>query len=109
MSQEIFKNATANDVVNAKISGNGIIQVDISGVLDGADVLTSILDNEGVPIIVRDCSWMSSKGDVLDTSDGATKYIQQRKLRFSIVNAGASTDINFSVTHETGNIEIIIT
>lgn len=107
MSLKIFKNETSNLIINAKVSNNGIIQVDISGVLDGADVLTSFLDNEDIPIIVRDCSWMTSKGDTLDTSDGATKYIQMRKLRFSIVNAGASTDINFSITHEDGNIEII--
>lgn len=107
MALEIFKNQTANLIVNAKVEGDGIIQVDISGVLGGADVITSIIDDAGVPILVRDCSWMTSKDDTLETGDGATKYLQKRNLQFSIVNAGGSTDINLSITSETGNITII--
>lgn len=107
MALDIFQNQTTDADVEAKVSDNGIIQVDISGVLDGADVITSYLNDDDVVTIVRDCSWMSSKSDVLDNSDGSTKYIQKRNLKFSIVNAGASTNISLFVTHETGDIEKI--
>jgi len=104
MSVEIFENETANAVKTGLLKGNGILQVDISGVLDGADVITYIKDTFGNLIVVRDCSWMSSKGDTLDSGDGALKFLEMREVQFSIINAGASTDISLSVTHEPGII-----
>lgn len=102
MSIEIFENATANAAKTGQLINNGMLQVDIAGVLDGADVITYIKDTFGNLIVVRDCSWMTSRGDTLDASDGAIKYLEKRQMQFSIVNAGASTDISLSVTHDTG-------
>ena len=108
MAVEIFRNQTTNDSVDVSVTDNGIIQIDISGVLDGADIITSYLDDADNVIFVRDCSWMTSKGDIIeDGADGATKYIQKRSMRFTLVNAGASTDINLFATHETGSIKKI--
>jgi len=108
MALEIFRNQTIDSDVDVEVIGNGIIQVDISGVLGGADVTTNYLDDADSEILVRDCSWMASKGDVIENgADGATKYIQKRKLRFKLINAGELTDINLFVTHETGDIKKI--
>lgn len=107
MSLEIFKNQTINASINVRGRHDGILQVDISGVLDGADVVTYILDNESVPIVVRDCSWLSSEEDLLNNGDASIKYLQNRILRFTVENAGASTDINFSISHSADNLEII--
>lgn len=108
MALEIFKDQQPDATVNAKVINDGIIQVDISGVLEGADLRTYFINDEGGEVLVRDCSWMTSKGDVLEGADGATKYIQKRNLRFILVNTTASTSISVSVTHESGDIEKII-
>lgn len=107
MATEIFKNQQPDATVNAKVPSDGIIQVDISGELEGADLITSFIDDNGSEIIVRDCSWMTSKGDILEGADAATKYIQKRNLRFILTNADPSTNISVSVTHESGDVEII--
>lgn len=107
MAREIFKNQIGNATVNAIITNNCDIQVDISGVLDGADMITYVLNDEDIPIPVGDCSWMSSNGDTLTIGEAGIKYIHMRKLRFSIVNAGASTDLSVYVSCSTGDIKII--
>lgn len=108
MSLEIFKDQQPDATVDVKVVNDGIIQVDISGVLEGADFLTTYINDEGGEVIVRDCSWMTSKEDILEGADGATKYIQKRNLRFILKNTTPSTSISVSVTHETGDIEKII-
>ena len=107
MSLTIFTNQTSDTDKSANLITDGIIQVDISGVLGGADVLTQIVTNDGTPAIVRDLSWMTSAGDTLIDADAATKYIQKRNLKFTVKNAGGSTDITLSVTHESGDITIL--
>ncbi len=108
MALEIFKDQETDATVDVKVENDGILQVDISGVLEGADLLTTFINDEDGEVIVRDCSWMTSKGDILEGADGATKYIQKRNLRFILINSTASTSISVSVTHETGDIEKII-
>ena len=105
MSTTIYKDKIANDSKDIRVTDNGIMQIDISGVLDGADVATYILDSDGNAILVRDFSWMTSKGDALTAEgDGAVKYLQQRVMRFVITNAGGSTNIDLSISNEAGNI-----
>lgn len=109
MSTTIFTNKTTNATTTARVLDNGTIQIDVFGVLDGADFKTSYLDNEGNDIMIRDFSWLASKGDVLDATDGdgAIKGVHKRDLKFEIINAGASTDLTVSATHETGSLEIL--
>lgn len=109
MSLTIFTNETSDTSKDAKVANDGTIQIDIFGILDGADFVTSCFDNSGNAIQIRDFSWLSSKGDVLDATagDGAVKLVHKRNLKFEIINSGASTDITASVTHSSGDISII--
>ncbi len=98
MAQNIFIHHTSNIVID-NINGNpiratGRTQVDIAGVLDGADVITYAKGAQDELTIVRTCSWLSADGDELNGSDGGYEFLNNRELVFEIKNAGALTDIS---------------
>lgn len=97
----VFKNQKVNVVKEYNLDAPSIVQVLISGVLDGADVRTSVVDTIGNEVIIYPLSWQTSKADTLDAPPlgaGGDSIIHTGKLKFSIVNAGASTDITLSYT-----------
>lgn len=97
MATEVFLNQTTNIISDPYVWEGGYIQVDISGVLDGADVKTVYINDAAgnSPIEgIADLSWRASKGEVLTASDGGVRFLNKRKIKFIIENAGASTDIS---------------
>lgn len=93
MSTTIFENETTN-VISELHRVNGNIQVCVSGVLDGADIITYKKMDNGADIPIYTCSWMSSKGDILNTADGGYENILNSEIFFQIINAGASTNLS---------------
>ena len=99
MAKEIFKNQTANAVVDTylgeKIFANGFLQVDVSGVLGGADVITWIKGAAETKTWVRACTWLSTQGDALDEGASAgLQLLNNREVVFEVRNVGVATDIN---------------
>jgi len=99
MAKVIFKNQTANlsvDTYDGKpIYANGNLQVDVSGVLDGADVITWLKGALDDKTWIRTCTWLPSKGDAFDEGTGAGReLINNRALIFEVRNASAGTNIN---------------
>lgn len=97
----VFKNQKVNAVKEYDLNTPSMVQVLISGVLDGADVRTSVVDIIGNEAIIYPLSWQASKADTLAApplGDGGIDMVHTSKLKFSIVNAGASTDITLSYT-----------
>ena len=97
MAKNIFTNQTTN-AVSSQFLTSGQIQINISGVLDGADVMTYILGANGIKTPLRTCSWQSSQGDSFlpnETADaGVGILIEIDKIYFEIKNAGALTNIS---------------
>lgn len=73
---------------------NGLLQVDISGTLGGADVITYIFGADLVETTIATCSWQSSASETLNTADAGQQVINNRLIGFKIVHAGAGTNIN---------------
>jgi len=97
MATQIFLNQTTNIISPEYDWEGGYIQVDIAGVLDGADVKTVYIndaDNNSPIEGIADLSWRASKGEVLTNSDGGVRFLNKRKIKFIIENAGGSTDIS---------------
>lgn len=97
MASQVFNNQTANIVSDEYLFEGGSLQVDISGVLDGADVKTVFINDNGeiTPTDgIVDISWRASKGESLDTTDAGIRNINKRKIKFIIENAGGSTNIS---------------
>ena len=109
MAQRIFENQTANVESDIYIlEAPGMVQVDISGIADGADILTTFLDESDNKIIVVPLSSQFSIGYVLPPPPlgaGGYDYIQKRRLQFAVENAGGSTDINLSVSTDSGTLK----
>jgi hypothetical protein len=94
MSKIIFSNQNT-DIVVAPFNIKGLLQVNISGVLDGADVITYYIGAGGVKTPIATCSWRPSLGDTLTGADGGQQTIQGlTEIGFEIQNSGALTDIN---------------
>jgi len=98
MAKTIFTNQTAN-IETTPFAFRGKMQVNVSGVLDGADVKTYFKGADSEATLVRTCSWLSSQGDTLgvigETADGGyDEVIAGSNVFFKIENVGASTDIN---------------
>lgn len=97
---QIFKNQKTN--VESEIfviPGAALIEVLVSGVLDGADVRTLLLNDDGNAIVLNNLSMLTSEGDVLPApplGDGGIETILTSRVKFDIINAGASTNISLS-------------
>lgn len=97
MATEVFKNQTTNIISDPYLFEGGYLQVDIEGVLDGADVKTVYVnddDSYSPTDGIADLSWRASKGEQLNTTDGGVRFINKRSIKFIIENAGGSTDIS---------------
>jgi len=80
------------------------VQVLISGVLDGADVRTCVLDEKNNSGPIKPLSWRTSEGDTLPApplADGGLDTLGNCRIQFSIVNAGENTNINLSFSAKT--------
>ena len=100
MGQIVFT-AQTTDIESDEfvIAGPAIVEVLISGVLDGADVRTLVLDEHNNAAPVKPLSWRSSLGDTLAApplADGGVDIINTNRIKFDIVGAGAGTNINLS-------------
>lgn len=100
MGIQVFKGQTTNiSTDQIVVKAPSILQVIISGVLDGADVCTNEVDLEGNEAPMKPLSWRSSLADTLAApplADGGVDLINISMIKFSIVNAGAGTNINLS-------------
>lgn len=97
MAKTIFTNQTTN-IITPLYRVSGILVVSVSGVLDGADVITYYRVNSGALAPIASCSWRTSKGEVLnDGADvGDDLEADQTDICFEIKNAGAGTSISLS-------------
>jgi hypothetical protein len=102
MGTVVFKGQTTD--IESKVyvvADNEPLQVQISGVLDGADVRTLVLDEVGNAGVIKPLSWRASESDSLPApplGDGGLDIINSSRIKFDIINAGALTDINLSFT-----------
>lgn len=103
---DIFVNQTT-DLVVELVDGNpiyveGTPQIDISGTLDGATMRTEYLHSNNSTsawITSVDGTWFGTADPVPVLPDGALVALNKRQVRFSIENAGASTDISVSLSY----------
>jgi hypothetical protein len=97
MSKQIFLNKATNGV-SAIYKAQGKIQVDVSGVIGGADVITWMKGANGVATLVRTCSWLSSQGDTLGlpgyNADAGYEFLENCEVYFEIKNASGTTNIS---------------
>lgn len=94
MANVVFENQAAN-IISSAYRVCGLLQVNISGELGGADVETlfKVVGNENVSI--RTCSWLSSKGDSILNADSGQAVLQgETDIIFKISNATIATDVN---------------
>lgn len=102
---QVFKNKKVN--VESEIfviPGVALIEVLISGVLDGADVRTLLLNSDNSITVLRNLSVRTSEGESLPApplGDGGIETILTSRVMFDIINAGASTDISLSFKYKT--------
>ena len=93
----VFVNATANQASPDYNFPGGDLQVDVFGVLDGADVITYYRGASGQPVFIKDLSWRTSAQEVLNTTDGGIVYLARPAIiLFQLSNVGALTSINLS-------------
>ena len=97
VSRSVFTNATTNRASADYLFEGGALQVEIFGVLDGADVSTWARGAKNQPFRLRTCSWLSSEQDVLEMAGMGYEFICKTDVFFLIANAGSSTDISLSV------------
>ena len=106
---DIFTNQTTDATVQAQtakgtpITVYGFFQVDVVGVLDGADVLTQYRhSNKDASswITIADGSWYAAADPAPILPDGSLMQLDGRFIRFVLQNAGASTDITLSVSYD---------
>lgn len=107
MSKKIFENQTTNTItVPFKFSGR--CRIGISGVLDGADVITLVDAPNGGFAPVRFASWLSSEGDAFlpgfNSDVGIGEIIEGTEIKFQLKNAGALTDISLNFYSDTYDI-----
>jgi hypothetical protein len=93
MATSVFLSKTT-DGVSPHYRVNGILQVDIAGVLGGADVITWYLGANNIPTVIKTCSWRTSASEVLLNSDGGQQLLNNRDVYFEIANAGVNTNIS---------------
>ena len=97
--QEIFKNATTDRISTAFKKSSGRLYVQIAGVLDGADVVCSVMTDFGEKALIATCSWRSSNLETIPSDigykadSGYEDYING-DIYFEIINAGVNTDIS---------------
>lgn len=94
---DVFVSKTANgESIEYNFAG-GLLQVNLDGVLDGADVET-LYKTPVTPLTqVRVLSWLTSDLDTLvDPSGGVAELTMPSIIVFKISNAGTSTSINLS-------------
>ena len=100
MADKIFASQTTDIDVNTingkKIHANGTLQVDIAGVLDGANVITYYEEIAAAKAPIFPCSWYASDGEISNGADGGLQDINNRAIGFKIENAGALTNISLS-------------
>jgi len=97
MATKVFENQTTNITSPEYLFEGGYLQVDIQGTLDGADVKTVLLNDDGTISPsegIADLSWRASKSETLDTSDSGIRFLNKRRIQFILENAGASTNIS---------------
>ena len=103
MTKKIFTNQTTN-IVSAPIRMHGRVEVDVSGTLGGADVITWYKGANDIATPVRTCSWFTSLSDVLgiagSDADGGYEYIDNAEVYFEIRNAGGGTNISLQFSAE---------
>jgi hypothetical protein len=111
----IFTNQTTDLIFNLVNSSNsfivvgGIAQVDIAGVLDGANMTMEYLFSQDeinpptidqwIPII--DSQWLAAADPAPVLPDGSIIQLDNRAVRFVLSGAGGSTDISVSFTYNT--------
>jgi len=100
MAKSIFVNQTTDadiSLVDGKeIRVCGTLQVDIAGVLDGANVITYWEEIPGAKAPIYPCTWYAADGEIPNGADGGIQDINNRAIGFKIENAGALTDISLS-------------
>jgi len=98
----IFTNADSNRFSSEYKFPGGDLEINIFGVLDGADVSTLTLAAKQSPRAfgpIRVASWLTSDSDILNNIDTAVIYLPNPTyILFQIENAGASTDISIWAT-----------
>ena len=96
MAKTVWENETGAALSPLFENVSGKIQVDIAGVLDGADVITYSIDNFGNKAPINTCSWRTSLGQILTVADAGYQLLNRRNVQFEIKSPGASTDISLS-------------
>jgi hypothetical protein len=93
--QNVFKNQTTN-ITSSTYRVKGKIQVNVSGVLGGADVITYYIGANGALTPLKTCSWRASiSEDINDGADGGEEeLLGETDIIFKIINAGMGTNIN---------------
>jgi len=94
MSNNVFTDVTSDSTSSVYHNVNGRLQVDISGTLGGADVIAYYKSNNGSPVLIRTCSWLSSLGDTLSVADGGYEFLNNRDVYFVVKNSTITTNIN---------------
>lgn len=94
MANAVFQNQNVN-IISQKFRANGLLQVDVSGNLGGADLITwAFLDN-GIKAPIKCCSWRSSLNEeILDGADVGQQITNNRDICFEIRNATINTNIS---------------
>jgi hypothetical protein len=104
MAKIIFENQTSN-IITEPFKFSGRCRIGISGVLDGADVITLVDAPNGEFAPVRFASWLSSEGDTFlpgfNADIGIGEIVEGTLVKFQIKNAGASTDISLTFYSDT--------
>jgi hypothetical protein len=94
MAIPIFLNQTAN-ITSPIIRVNGVLQVDVSGELGGADVITHEIQDNGAKAPLKCCSWRASQGEIIpEGADSGQQLMNNRCIQFEILNASLSTNVS---------------
>ena len=101
---QVLTNQTTDIIVTLlageKMRADGRLQVDVNGVLDGADVITHLVTNPGASAQSKVLSWLAADGEIENGADWGVETINNRTLQFEIKNANALTDISLSYDTE---------
>ena len=94
MATKIFENKTT-DGMSDVFKANGLLQVDVSGELGGADLITYIVEDNGALAPQACCSWRTSLGETIpEGADTGAQEMNNRNICFAVVNAGVGTNVS---------------
>ena len=102
MSYKVFENQTANITKRIKLKPvtDGTLEGDLFGELDGADFRAYYVDAFGNLCPIAVLTWALSSGDTFSGAAGGLIYIHAREFVFELSNVGATTSIDFSISHD---------